>query len=60
MRACPRPAVENVIDRLGGIVLRGELRSLFPKKGLERDNQRLRLFLMHGSPLIGWFAIDVA
>src|SRR5712664_2914840 len=54
------PAVEKVVDRLGGIVLGGEQRSLLVHPDFKLGSERPRLFTAHGKPLLRRFAINAA
>src|SRR5664279_5768465 len=54
------PAVEKVVDRLGGIVLGGEQRSLLVHPDFKLGNERSRLFTAHGKPLLRRFAVNAA
>src|SRR3954447_7062457 len=54
------PAVEKVVDRLGGIVLGGEQRSLMAHPDFKLGNERPRLFTARGKPLLRHFAVNAA
>ncbi len=52
------PAVEEVVDRFGGIVLGGEQCLLPAHPDFKLGNERPRLFTAHGKPLVRCFAVD--
>src|SRR6267378_6992297 len=54
------PSVEKVVDRLCGIILCGEQRSLLVHPDFKLGNERPRLFTAHGKPLLRRFAINAA
>src|SRR5882757_912562 len=55
-----RPAVEAIVDRLGGIVLGREQCPLLPHPDFELGNDRPRSFTTHGKPLLRGFTVDAA
>jgi hypothetical protein len=57
---CWPKAYEKVVNRLGGIVLGGEQRSLLAHPDFKLGNERPRSFTAHGKPLRRRFAVNAA
>ena len=54
----PVPMVQAIADGLGDRRLAGDARELLLEPGLERQHERLALFLAHGAALVGASAAD--